>query len=371
MVEPAYKGTTASAREDEARAPQRSTTGPTAEVYWLPDATVFTEARFMKRFNAFVAASQYEAAANYLVDLLPRLSRSKLNIKEKINHLLYMSRIIQRAGHTKHGYNKLLRKAGRVERQIAGLDLPRGGGFLEVGCGAHDPVGLATYYYLNGFDSAHAVDVLPPRNTAYSAYSMYDILAHARLFPQMYCRHGVSPRTILMRSYTFDIGKFECGDFWGGLSPLRGQIKYEVCDASESTIEAGSLSLACSFAVLEHVADLPAFCAKLYDALMPGGIAFHFVDLADHRAYRVGGPYHPLSFLTEETAPPNLNRIRAHEQIEIQLNAGFDLIREKRGHVAVPDKIRTLLQPQFAAMKERDMSAIKLSMVLRKPARQI
>jgi hypothetical protein len=123
--------------------------------------------------------------------------------------------------------------------------------------------------------------------------------------------------------------------------------------------------------VLEHVDDLPRVCRNLYDSLMPGGLAYHMIDLSDHRAYRGDGQYHPLSFLTEEDAPSNINRIRAHEHIKTQIETGFELLRQARTNVDVPEEIRSRLLPRFAAMDEREMSATRLYVLLRKPPRQI
>jgi SAM-dependent methyltransferase len=337
----------------------------------LEPMSTFAEPVFVRNFNLLLKAGKLEAAAKYLVDQLESLGKSKLNRKEKLNHLLYMSRLIQRGGHTKHGYNKLLIKARIIERHIARLKPRRDGGFLDLGCGAHDPIALASYYYLNGSDMAYAVDLKPPRNEQYSALSMYDILANIKMFPERYCRAGVDAATLLGRLNRFPVDTFENGDFWGGLEPLADHIRYRTCDIAEAGIEPGSLSLLCSFAVLEHVSDLDGVCRDLYRFLAPGGLAFHFVDLADHRSYRGDGKFHSLSFLTTDAPMPNLNRIRAHDQLRAQREAGFEVISEERGFAPLTDEIRSQLLPRFAAMKDPDVSAIKLSMVLRKPAREV
>ena len=235
------------------------------------------------------------------MDDLPHLTTSRaINLQEKINHLLYLPRQIQAGGKGKHGYAKLLSKTAGIEKQIAGLDLPKGGGFLDCGCGTHDPLALAVYYCLNGLDFAYAVDVSPPRNPAYSAFSMYDILANIRSFPRRYCREGVSPTEIITRLEELPIEQFEKGDFSTGLSRSPDHLRYETCGVEKSTVQPESLGLIVSFAVLEHVDDLAGVCRKLYDSLMPGGIAYHFIDLVDHRSYAADGKYHALSFLTEK-----------------------------------------------------------------------
>jgi SAM-dependent methyltransferase len=329
----------------------------------------FTETDLLAGVRKLLDERQYDGAIRYLIEGLPALLQRKLNRKEKLNHLLFLPRLIQAHGKAKHGYPRLLGKANSIERQIADLDLPEGG-FLDLGCGAHDPVALASYYYLNGFELTHAIDLQPPRNPLYSALSMYDILANISTFPERYCRTGISPDMIRSRLANFSIEAFERGDFWEGLRPAAHSVRFEACDVAKSSVAPQSLALLVSFAVLEHVDDLPGVCRKLYDSLVPGGLAFHFVDLADHRSYR-DSQYHPLSFLTEEDAPANMNRIRAHDQIRVQIETGFDIVKQNRVNADIPDRIRSKLLPRFAAMEERDMSTTKLYMLLRKPGRQV
>ena len=333
--------------------------------------TGFSEEFFLKEFLRLVGAKKPEAAAKFLIEQLPALAKSGINRKEKLNHLLYLPRLIQASGSLKHGYQKVLNKVSGLENQISGLKLPGSGGFLELGCGAHDPTALSTYYYVNGFDVAHAVDMLPPRNPIYSALSMYDLLANMRVFPKRYCRENVLPSSVMSRLSKFPIGMFERGDFAGALKAVAGFIRYENCAIAESSIQDESLSLATSFAVLEHVDDLKGVCEKLYRALKPGGIGFHFIDMADHRSYSGDGKFHPLSFLTEEICPSNMNRLRAHEQLQAQIEAGFEIVKEERVNQVIDSELRSQILPRFLAMDEKDFSTIKMYVVVRKPGRQI
>lgn len=334
-------------------------------------ATGFSEDLFLKEFMGLVEAKKPEAAAKFLIDQLPALAKSGINRKEKLNHLLYLPRLVQASGRLKHGYQKVLNKVSGLENQIAGLTLPKSGGFLELGCGAHDPIALSTYYYANGFDVAHAVDMLPPRNPTYSALSMYDMLANMKAFPKRYCRENVMPGTVMSRVSKFPIGMFERGNFAGALKAIGGSIRYENCPIAESSIQDESLSLATSFAVLEHVDDLKGVCEKLYRALKPGGLAFHFIDMADHRSYSGDGKFHPLSFLTEEVCPSNMNRLRAHEQLQGQIQAGFEVIKEERVNHPIDARLRSQILPRYLAMDERDFSTTKMYVVVRKPGREI
>jgi len=329
---------------------------------------VFTEKGFYDYVTQLVNAGRYETAARYFVEMLPELAASKINLKEKFNHLIYLPRLIQAGSGTKHGYHKLLRKAKSVEASIAGLDLPGGGGFVELGCGAHDPVSLASYFFLNGFAPCLAVDLLPPRTETYSALSMYDILANVKMFPGRYARPGTLPKDILLRLREFSASAFERGDFTGGLSRLNGRVRFEAKDIVDCEIEENSISLLVSFAVLEHVSDIESICRYLYRIMKPGGIVFHFVDLADHRAYRGDKAYGPLSFLTEQTVAPNFNRLRAPEITEMHGAAGFEVLRDQRKSVPVSAEIEAKLLPQWKLMPLDEVAVIKQQLTLRKPS---
>lgn len=129
----------------------------------------------------------------------------------------------------------------------------------------------------------------------------------------------------------------------------------------------GSVALFTSFAVLEHVSDIDAIFRRSYDLMAPGGIAYHFADLADHRSYRGDGNFGPLSFLTGETAPPNMNRLRAHEIVAAALGAGFELIADQKIATELPAGLKAGLAPAFAAMDDAEIAVIKQHLVLRKP----
>ena len=331
----------------------------------------FLESSFEDYFRWLIETRRHDAALKFLIEMLPELAASSVNPQEKLNHLLYMTRMVQAGSGAKHGYQKLLRKVKGVASNIAGLSVPPGGAFVEFGCGAHDPVALATYYHANGFPEAIGIDLLSPRNPFYSAYSMYDIIANMRLFPKRYCLEGTLPAQLLQRIRDFDVRAFENGDFDAGLAKMNGRVRLDVGDLSSSSLQAGSVSLLVSFAVFEHVSDMPAVCKKIYDLLRPGGIAYHFIDMADHRSYRRDGTYHELSFLTESEAPPNMNRLRAHQQVAAQEAAGFEIVRQARDAMPMTDELRRSLVPPFSSMREEDVAVTKLHLVVRKPSSSV
>ena len=214
---------------------------------------------------------------------------------------------------------------------------------------------------------AYGVDLLPPRTPHYSALSMYEILAHVRMFPGRYTWGGKRPIDIINGLRTINVAAFESGDFAGGLESLGGQVDLLAEDLLRCPIEPGSIALLTSFAVLEHVGDIDAIMRRSFDLMAPGGIAYHFVDLADHRSYRGDGVYGPLSFLTEADAPANMNRLRAPQVTAAALAAGFEIVKDQRSGVELTADLKARLVPPFAAMAPADVAVIKQHIVLRKP----
>ena len=288
-----------------------------------------------------------------------------INPQEKLNHLIYLPRLIQSGSGAKHGYQKLLRKTRSLKQNLDG-HFRHPGGFVEFGCGTHDPMALAVLHYLNGYGRCHAIDLMKPRNETYSALSMYDIVTNIRCFPERYCFNGTSEAEILKRADRLNLAAFEAGDFWGGFEGVRDEVCFESADILESTIDEESISLVASFAVLEHVDNLDAICDRLRRVMRPGGMAFHFVDLADHRSYRKVPQFNSFTFLTEKHAPSGMNRLRANEIVEAHRRHEFEILRDNRQTETMPEETRQRLLPRFRRMRMEDVSAIKQTLVVRR-----
>ena len=304
-------------------------------------------------------------ARNYFISDMQRLLNSRIHPAEKINHVLYLSQLIQSGTGAKHGHGKLLKKAQIIMRHLEKHDtLPAG--FLDFGCGPHDPLALATLHYLNGYHPCHAIDLRAPNNEVYSALSMYDILANIVCFPERYCFKGTNVQDLVKRVSHFRLDAFESGDFWVGFEKVRSKVRLEIGDVSVSDIEESSLSRAVSFAVLEHVADLDAVCQKLHKIIKPGGVVFHFVDLVDHRSYTPGSKFNSFSFLAEEHAPKGMNRLRASEVREAHERCGFEILVDRRENDAIPHTTRRRLLPKYREMRVDDVSATIQRLVVRR-----
>ena len=325
----------------------------------------FTERGFSEYIVKLCNNGKHEIGERYYLSHINDLLASGVNPKEKINHLIYLSRLIQSGSGTKHGHQKLLRKARGVRQNFESYDSPPGG-FVEFGCGAHDPIALSLLHYLNGWKPCHAIDLLKPRNDTYSAMSMYDIIANIRCFPQRYCFDGTNVTDLVHKISHFDLAAFEAGDFWGGFEGVQNDINYEPGDILESSIEDDSISRVVSFAVLEHVDDIDSICDKLHRVLLPGGIVSHFVDLVDHRVYRRDPQFNSFTFLTEEDAPKGMNRLRASEISESHERHGFEILRDKRQSQKIPEETKQQLLPRYRRMRLEDVSVIKQHLVVRR-----
>lgn len=331
-------------------------------------ATPITEAGFRADLDALLASGKNEPALTHLITELPRLlGTNKINRKEKLKHLTFAGRMLQGAGLGKYGPQKLERKATNLARVVKRHGLRSRRTFVDLGCGAHEPLGLATYFYVNGFEKAFGSDFMPVSDSAYAALSMADILTDMYIFPETYMMDGTDLDSYLARIKNFDLGALKRGDLDAGLARVAQNVEFKCCDIVEAGIEPGSVSFLISYAVFEHVMDIPGVTKHIYDLMEPGGLGFHYIDLADHRAYRHDGDYNEFSFLTEEDCAPNLNRLRASEQVAAFTAAGFEILENKPKQKTIPEETHKRYLPRFAAMSDVDQSAHAMRLVIRKP----
>lgn len=172
-------------------------------------------------------------------------------------------------------------------------------------------------------------------------------------------------------------------------------------EEAEEALQGGSFDYIVSRAVMEHLRD-PELALSVMDRLLrPGGMLIHKIDLRDHELFSRHG-YHPLTFLTLPSAiykmmsydagepnrrlVPVYRRKMAHlgydTQIfvthiiggegEIQphkktLVRGIDYTHTT---LALLDRIRPRLQPEFRAMSDEDLIISGIFLVCQKPSDQ-
>lgn len=129
-----------------------------------------------------------------------------------------------------------------------------------------------------------------------------------------------------------------------------------------------------SRAVLEHVNDLPATVRDMHDALVPGGIALHQVDLKSHGLHRSN----PLDFLEWPVWLWNAmygakgfpNRLRVDVYRALLAQSGLvDVAFEPTAEAAAADvaAMRARLAPPFRTLSDADLAWLGFWLVCRKP----
>jgi hypothetical protein len=329
---------------------------------------LFDELDFREGFFKTCDEEGPDRAVAYLIKNAPGMLRSPLNRQEKLNHLLYMSRMIQNSGTAKYGIAKVARKSSRMWRIWKRWGATEPSTFVDFGCGGHDPIALSTIMYGAGFQRALANDQRVARSPTYSALSLLEILAFLRLRPDKYIPDDIDANRFLERLTGFDLDALTEGNFDDGIAPMQGLIDYSVCDIVDADIAEREASLIVSYAVFEHVMDVPEVLRFLHSRTEPGGVGFHYIDLRDHRAYRGTGEYNEFSFLCEDTGPVNLNRLRRSELTSAFTAAGFDILHVDSARQPFSEKMRPNLTPRFAWLAQDDLETVAVTLTVRRPA---
>lgn len=132
--------------------------------------------------------------------------------------------------------------------------------------------------------------------------------------------------------------------------------------------------LAISRAVLEHVDDLPGTFDDMVRALVPGGQAWHLVDLKSHGLHR----HNPLDFLAwpqwlwqamySHKGVPNRWRIDRYRAIvgalPVSAHRIEPTVRASERHVA---EVRQQLAPEFRQLSDDDLGCLGLWVGFTKP----
>ena len=155
-------------------------------------------------------------------------------------------------------------------------------------------------HYLNGYRPCIAFDVHAMAHEKYSAFSMYDLLANATLFPERYCFSTTAPQELLRRLGRLDAEAFEAGNLREGFRNVEGEIVLEQTDMEDFGAEEASLSRVVSFLGFKELDDVDAVCASLYRIIQPGGIGFHVTNVVHAEHDTTGTHARPLSPLTQE-----------------------------------------------------------------------
>jgi SAM-dependent methyltransferase len=139
--------------------------------------------------------------------------------------------------------------------------------------------------------------------------------------------------------------------------------------ASLRTIPNGSIDLAVSFAVLEHVrrAEFAQLLAELHRVLAPSGLAFHWIDLMDHLGGRLDNLRLP-TWLWENSLFASsgfyTNRLRFSEIVTRARDAGFSTsIAWLARWPSLPTPRRAMAR-EFARLEDEELRIANFSLLL-------
>jgi hypothetical protein len=221
--------------------------------------------------------------------------------------------------------------------------------------------------YLNGARSCTATD-LHATDRARAAEAAYDQLTAALSYPEEW---HVSPATrdqFVERIHRFKLRALEEGDLADGLA--RVDLQHVTTDIHDSRLPRESFDVMISRSVLEHFLDFPVAARRLFHLMARGGVAYHWVDIADHRTYTEPSRFHEWSLLGEEEGWSDglVNTLRACE-LRAQLeDAGFEVLAQQNDYGELPEGFATLIRGRFAAMSADELRIRNVRLVLFKPA---
>lgn len=239
--------------------------------------------------------------------------------------------------------------------------------YADVGCGDLNPLAISTVMHLNGAKEAYALDISRTRGMR-AAEALYELLLECLAFPDIWCWGGLGRAEFEQRIRRFELKALKEGNLAAGIANVP--LRYVVEDIHKLSQPSGIVEVLTTQKTLEHFLDLPVALKSMANLMAPGGIAYHHIDLRDHRAYYRPRDYHFWSFMAEDEAAPlfvPVNRLRSSEIRQMLTVAGYDILKYDTVSEAMPDGFRGRIRGRFSAMSEEDLSINEIRCVLRKP----
>jgi hypothetical protein len=237
--------------------------------------------------------------------------------------------------------------------------------YCDLGCGTFHPFGVSAVMFLNGVGSTISLD-LEHSDHVRAAEALYDLLADCIVFPEKWHWSGGSTEAFLAGVRRFNLEALKQGKLVDGISHLP--MGYAVTDIHSPQIEPDSIDVMTSRAVLEHFLDFGTAVERLFSIMAPGGVAFHSIDLVDHRAYK-SKDFHYWSFLSEgpDWSDGVCNRLRSKEIRPVLEKAGFEIASYKEKTSDMPEGFISHVSPHFLdKMTPEELEVIGVECVIRK-----
>jgi len=145
-------------------------------------------------------------------------------------------------------------------------------------------------------------------------------------------------------------------------------IRYTAPGHDAPPVESGSVDLAMSQAVLEHVDDLDATYGELARWLRPGAAMSHAIDFRSHGLTRDWYGHwtvpDPLWSIVRGRRPYLINRAGASEHVRRIERAGFEIVHLRR--TPAPPAPRSALARRFRDMPDDDLATAGCFVIARK-----
>lgn len=237
--------------------------------------------------------------------------------------------------------------------------------YCDLGCGTHHPYGTSAIMYINGAASTIATDV-HDSDKKRAAEALYDLLQDCLADPDSWHWSSLSRKEYLTRIQNFNFKALREGNLEAGLASVP--LKHIVTSIYEPSIPAGTIDIMSSRAVLEHFLDFEKACHKLWALMSPGSMAYHLIDLVDHRSY-VSLEYNQWSFLAEDEQWSDgvCNRLRASEIYEYFERTGFEVrAYDVTKKAEMPIEFRKKLKGRFASMSDEELNTLQIACLIEK-----
>lgn len=237
--------------------------------------------------------------------------------------------------------------------------------YCDLGCGTYHPYGISAVFFLNGAASTIAMD-LNDADQQRAAEALADLLCDCLCSPERWNWSGIPTNDFLERVRQFDLGALRDGKLHEGIRGLP--LRHVVTDIHDPVLEENCIDIMSSRAVLEHFLDFRVAADRLYALMRPGGVAYHHIDLVDHRAYG-NAAYHYWSFLAEgeDWSDGLVNRLRSCEIRPHFEKAGFQILSYENRMGKMPEGFKDRVVGRFREMPEEELSVTGVLCVLRKP----
>ncbi len=237
--------------------------------------------------------------------------------------------------------------------------------YCDLGCGTNHPYGTSAVMYINGATSTIATDLEDSDNQR-AAEALYDLLQDCLADPDSWHWSSLPRKQYLTRIQNFNFKALREGNLEAGLASVP--LKHIVTSIYEPSIPFETIDIMSSRAVLEHFLDFEIACQKLWKLMSPGAIAYHLIDLVDHRSY-LSLEYHQWSFLAEdEQWSDNMcNRLRASEIYECFEKTGFKVkAYDVTKKAEMPRGFRQKLKGRFASMSDEELNTLQIACLIEK-----